>query len=140
MFDNQPGGKNRMNTECRIYKEIARIAAQVRAQPPLRFGRMYFRQISGDGQSFGLPFGTSYTLAFSRLLYGSEVLFAYNVSNTTRTDFVVVDADLRPHESTMNVLCRTGIGPTTPITVRTASNGTRNVPLTLAPHEVMILG
>ncbi|HEY3593650.1 MAG TPA: hypothetical protein VGL13_07245 [Polyangiaceae bacterium] len=40
----------------------------MRANAPLRFGRMYFREISGDGQSFRLPLGTAYTLAFSRLL------------------------------------------------------------------------
>ena len=26
MFDNQPNGENRLNTDCRIYKEIAKIA------------------------------------------------------------------------------------------------------------------
>jgi hypothetical protein len=33
---------------------------------------MYYRQISGDGENFGFPFGSQYTLAFSRLLYGNS--------------------------------------------------------------------
>ena len=140
MFDNQPGGGNRLNTDCRIYKEIAKIAAVVRAQAPLRFGRMYFRQISGDGQGFGLPFGASYTLAFSRLLYGTEVVFAYNVAGTARNDFVVVDADLHPDASTMNVLYRSGGGSMAPLPVAAAANGTRHVRLALAPREVIIFG
>ena len=53
----------------------------MRTHEPLRFGRMYYREISGDGIDFGLPFGTTYTLAFSRLLYPREVLVAYNISD-----------------------------------------------------------
>jgi alpha-amylase len=140
MFDKAAGGGSLLNTNCRIYKEIAKVAAQVRANAPLRFGRMYFREISGDGRSFGLPFGTTYTLAFSRLLYGAEVLFAYNVDAAPRNDCVVVDADLHPNASTMRVLYRSGGGSTAPINVATAPNGTRNVQLALAGREVIILG
>ena len=49
MFDKAPGGTSRLNPDCRIYREIAAIADVVRAHQPLRFGRMYYRQISGDG-------------------------------------------------------------------------------------------
>jgi hypothetical protein len=63
----------------------------MRTHEPLRFGRMYYRQISGDGQYFGLPYGTTYTLAFSGLLYGQEMLVAYNVSGQPRNDYVIVD-------------------------------------------------
>ena len=140
MFDNHPGGKNRLNTDCRIYKEIAKVAAQVRAHAPLRFGRMYFRQISGDGQHFGPPVATAYTLAFSRLLYGSEVLFAYNVENAPRNDYVVVDADLHADKSTINILYRSSGASMAPLTVESAADGTRNVRLSLGPHEVIILG
>jgi alpha-amylase len=70
MFDKAVPGRNLLNTGCRIYQEIARIADVMRSQEPLRFGRMYYRQISGDGEHFGSPYGTAYTLAFSRILYG----------------------------------------------------------------------
>jgi alpha-amylase len=139
MFDHRPGGGNLMNTDCRIYREIAKIAAVVRAQAPLRFGRMYFRQISGDGSGFGLPFGTSYTLAFSRILYPAEVLFAYNVADVARNDFVVVDADLHPAGSEMAILYRSGAGPMAALPVGSAPDGTRNVRIALGPREVMIL-
>ena len=117
------------------------MAAVMCAKAPLRFGRMYFREISDDrdGELFGLPFGTTYTLAFSRMLYASEVLFAYNVSLAQRQDFVVVDADLHADGAQMNVLYRSSGSTRSPVTVRTAANGTRNVHLDLAPREVVIL-
>jgi alpha-amylase len=123
-----------LNTDCTIYKEIAKIAAVVQARDELRFGRMYFRPISGDGVNFGLPFGTTYTLAFARILYGREVLVAYNVSADARTDAVVVDASLHPTGSTMTFL----YGKTGTVPVED-SNGTRFVRLDLAGHQFAIL-
>ena len=87
-----------------------------------------------------MPFGTAYTLAFARVLYGSDVTFAYNVAGSARNDSVVVDADLHPDGSTMRVLYRSSATPLGKLPVRTAANGTRNVVLDLAPHEVIILG
>lgn len=76
MFDQARPGYNLLNTNCTIYRRIAEIAGIMQTTPHLRFGRMYYRQISGDGEHFGFPDGTTYTLAFSRLLWGSEVLVA----------------------------------------------------------------
>jgi glycosidase len=135
MFDKAGTGKSLLNTGCRIYQEIAKIASVMRAQEPLRFGRMYYRQISGDGEHFGFPFGSTYTLAFSRLLYTEEVLVAYNVSNATRHDRVVVDAILHPESSKMTFLH----GGTGDVLVQTASDGTRFVNLDLDPHQFVIL-
>src|ERR1044071_2192907 len=92
MFDQSASGKSLLNPNCRIYKEVAKIAMVARGSEALRFGRMYYREISGDGEHFGLPFGTTYTLAFARVLYGHEVLVAYNVSTQARHDRVIVDA------------------------------------------------
>jgi alpha-amylase len=135
MFDTAAGGESLLNTECAIYTEIARIAAVAQARRPLRFGRMYYRQISGDGEHFGFPYGSTYTLAFSRLLYPQEVLVAYNVSSAPRSDSVIVDAILHPEPSTMTFLYG-GTG-TTP--VRTSSTGARFVTLDLQPHQFVIL-
>ena len=136
MFDAATPGRNLLNPECTIYQEIAKIAAVARAHAPLRFGRMYFRQISGDGgKQFGLPFGTDYTLAFSRILYGSEVLVAYNVSAQPRDDGVVVDATLHRPGDTMRVL----YGGSGTVTVQAADDGTIYVPLKLGARQFLIL-
>jgi alpha-amylase len=135
MFDKAPGGKSLLNTECRIYKEIAKIAEVMRTHEPLRFGRMYYRQISGNGEQFGFPFGSKYTLAFSRVLYPKEVLVAYNVSDDTRNDRIIVDATLHPEPSQMRFLH----GNSGTVPVQTAPSGARFVKLDLDPHQFVIL-
>lgn len=135
------GGQSLLNPQCRIYQAIARIAAVTRSQAPLRFGRMYYREISGDGVHFGFPFGSSYTLAFSRLLYGQEVLVAYNVSAQARSDRVIVDASLHPAGSTLTFLYGGPAqqpGPAT-VTVEASPSGAHFVRLDLDGHQFVIL-
>src|SRR6185312_13347453 len=135
MFDKAPGGRSLLNRGCRLYQEIARIAEIVRQREPLRFGRMYYRQIADESLSFGLPFGSTYTLAFSRLLYGQEILIAYNVSGAVRHDRVVVDATLHPDPSQMAYL----YGKLGAVPVQTAPSGARFVQLDLDAHQFVIL-
>lgn len=136
MFDGAIAGKNLLNPNCRIYQQITAIAQVMRNQEALRFGRMYYRQISGDGQDFGFPYGSTYTLAFSRMLYSREILVAYNVSSQPRNDFVIVDSTLHPDGSTMQFLY--GGAGSTP--ARTAADGSRYVQLNLPPFGFVILG
>ncbi|HVR85507.1 MAG TPA: alpha-amylase family glycosyl hydrolase, partial [Planctomycetota bacterium] len=112
MFDQATPGRNLLNPSCRIYQEIGKIAAVHQSNPVLRFGRMYFREISGDGISFGFAWeGLDYTLAFSRMLYGREVLVVYNVSGAARQDGVVVDATLHGTGSQLTRLYASGGAP-----------------------------
>jgi glycosidase len=95
LFDLEDSSRDLLNAECRIYREIARIAVAARALPALRFGRMYFRETSADGASFALPQTQPCTLAFSRVLAKEEVLVAYNTSvSERRSECIIVDADL----------------------------------------------
>jgi glycosidase len=135
MFDKATAGKNLLNTSCHIYQEVAKIADVMRNNESLRFGRMYYRQISGDGEHFGFPFGGTYTLAFSRMLYGEEVLVAYNVSGQPRNDFVLVDSLLHSDGSTMRYLY--GAAGTT--AVGTAQDRSRYVRLSLPAFGFVIL-
>ena len=138
MFDASAPGRNLLNTSCRIYQEIATISAVHQSTPPLRFGRMYFREISGDGQSFDFAWqGLAYTLAFSRLLYGHEVLVAYNVSAAPRQDYVIVDSTLHAPGSALNRLYASGAAPAQVLVQATASGGAC-VPLPLGGHEFAI--
>ena len=133
MFD-KTNKMSLLNTESAIYQEIAKIAGVMRANEPLRFGRMYYREISVGGGSFGMPYGSEYTLAFSRMLYGSEVLVAYNVSGVKRTDSVIVDATLHAKGSTMTYL----YGGKGTVEVQEAS-GARFVTLPLAGYQFVVL-
>src|SRR5450755_1694207 len=125
MFDTSKPGVNLLNPDCRVYKEIAAIAAVMRSKQPLRFGRMYFRQTSADSVHFGYPSGSTYTLAFSRLLYGHEVVVAYNVSASPRSDRVVVDSSLHQQGDTLSFL----YGGSGTVPVDTAPDGTHFVQL-----------
>jgi len=129
------GNTSLLNTGCRIYQEIAAIAGIMRTTEPLRFGRMYYREISGDGVSFGLPYGSTYTLAFSRLLYGREVLVAYNVSAQPRSDAIIVDATLHDGGSSMQFL----YGGAGTVGVQSSPGGARYVRPNLPPHGFAIL-
>jgi alpha-amylase len=108
MFDQADGGHSLLNRNCLIYQEIATIAQVMRSTAPLRFGRMYYRQISENGAVFGFPYGTEYTLAFSRMLYGREVLAAYNVSGSELHNYVIVDAAYHQPGDTMHFLYPSG--------------------------------
>jgi glycosidase len=134
MFDTGQPGHNLLNTSCTIYLEIAKIAAVMQSNEALRFGRMYYRQISGDSTHFGFPFGETYTLAFSRLLYGTETLVAYNVSGAPRNDSVIVDATLHSSGSMRFLYGGTGTVP-----VQTAPDGSRFVNLPLTGYGFAIL-
>jgi len=135
MFDKNNPGRNLLNPDCTIYREIAKIAAVMRGAGPLRFGRMYYREISGNGKDFGPPFGADYTLAFSRLLYGREVLVAYNVSGRHRDDYVMVDASFHQPGDTMNFL----YGGDGGVAVQQAARGLF-VQLHLEANQFVILG
>ena len=136
MFDKNKPGLNLMNTGSTIYTEIAAIAKVMHTHPPLRFGRMYYRPISGDGVHFGMPFGNDYTLAFSRIVYGSEVLVAYNVAGHHRDDFVLVDATLHAPGSSMTFL----YGKPGGVTVQGDGNGNAFVQLHLEGQQFVLLG
>ena len=79
-----------------IYKGIARIVGVRQREPALRYGRQYFREISGNGRDFGHPLNGTCTLAYSRILDTSEILVAMNLDTNPRGDFVTVDAHLSP--------------------------------------------
>jgi len=66
------GRDSRLTT--RTTKHIAQIAAVRRENPSLRYGRFYFRPVSGDGQHFGVSTFPNGVLAFSRILMDQEIV------------------------------------------------------------------
>lgn len=80
-----------------IYAAIAALATLRANQPVLRYGRQYFRPLSGDGVNFGVsPFSPG-VLAWSRILNDEEVLIVANTSSTSSFfGEVIVDLALNP--------------------------------------------
>jgi glycosidase len=84
------------NPENPIYKNISRIVEARNRHPALRYGRQYFRDISGDGENFGCPVDGHATLAFSRILDTEEVLCCFNLDTNNRNDWVHVEYNNTP--------------------------------------------
>ena len=77
------------------FDQVVALANLRSCEPALRYGRLYFRQVSGDGVNFGLPRGKGGILAYSRILAGREVLVVANTEGDPRAPafrgFVAVD-------------------------------------------------
>lgn len=98
------------NTEQLVYKELSKILAIRKQKVALRRGRQFLREISGDGQHFGLPdfVGGSNEIRsiipWSRILDNEEIVLAINTDlNDTRRAWVTIDNDL--HNPGENYIC-----------------------------------
>ncbi len=138
-FDLDNPQRTLLNPNCRIYQEISKIAEQFHKRPELRFGRIYGREISGNGTNFGPPYGHPCTLAFSRILSGTETLVAYNTSTTdARNDHVTVDRDHQAGRPSMQIVYSSACNTGKQVQIK-ERNGRRSVQLSLAPMECVIL-
>lgn len=97
-------GHHFFNPENPTYQQIAKIAAIRKQEPALRYGRQYFREISGNGTDFGYPMGGQCTLAYSRILDDTEILIALNLDEQPRNDYLTVDASINPIGAAMTDL------------------------------------
>jgi glycosidase len=88
-----------------FYATVERLVTVRSKQPALRYGRQYFRPLSGDGVHFGISNFSPGVLAFSRILNEQELVVVAN--SNTQTDWageVIVDFSLNPVGSTYEVL------------------------------------
>lgn len=89
------GKENAFDETDYLYKCIAKLN-QIRAKlAELRYGRLYFREISGDTKNFGYSCYSPGIIAFSRILSNKETVIVAN-SHTTN-DFrgsVLIDSSL----------------------------------------------
>lgn len=128
-------------------------------QPALRYGRQYFRPVSGNGREFGISPFAGGVLAFSRILNDMEVVVVANTSATQRNGGqVIVDAALNGGGARFGVLYTNrpltrrllqDVGvidkPAGSVVIReidgsVATGPARAVPFDLLPMEVQVLG
>jgi glycosidase len=142
------------NEQSSFYKAFQQIAGVRAARPPLRYGRFYFRPVSGDGQNFSISTFNPGVLAFSRILNDEEIVIVANAGGAQGVSLdVIVDANLNPPNAQHRVLYSNKPGATGPspvrqtglVTVSEVDGSTGNGPLnvirvTLQPYEVQILG
>ncbi|MVM30083.1 alpha-amylase [Spirosoma sp. HMF4905] len=138
-----------------FYEAIKQISLVRATQPALRYGRQYFRPLSGDGVNFGIsPFSPG-VLAFSRILNDQEVIVVANTQTGGGFDGeVIVDAVLNPELTTYTILYSNSDQPQPPGIASTKTSGgvtiyeergsvtkgpARVVRVRLHPMEVQIL-
>jgi glycosidase len=136
-----------------FYAQIQKIVAVRNAQPALRYGRFYFRPISGDNVNFGVSPYPGGVLAWSRILNDEEVLIVAN-TNTGQSQSltVILEMTLSAPGNTLQILYSNNSAPTAPTPVQTFSqvnitevDGTtgtgpiNTTRVTLQPMEAQIL-
>jgi hypothetical protein len=144
------GKPNAFDPSGTVFEQIRALAALRDAEPPLRYGRLYFREISRNGQDFGQSSGPGGIVAFSRILVDREVLVAANTGSQPFAGAVILDRDIHASAHQMTVafsnLGTRGSGTTRNIANATfygggaPSHGPAAVlDVILAPHEVQVI-
>lgn len=136
-----------------FYLALGKIASVRNAEPALRYGRFYFRPLSGDSVHFGVSPYQGGVLAWSRILNDQEVVVVAN-TNTTQTQSVdvILEMELSSPGDLLRILYSNKSSPTAPAAVETlegvlvaeVDGSTGYGPLnaarvTLQPMEVQIL-
>jgi glycosidase len=89
------GKPDAFDHEHAFFRAIGALSAIRQAEPSLRYGRQYFRPISGDGVHFSVSGFRGGVLAFSRILNEDETVIVANTSTQDAwTGEVIVDAAL----------------------------------------------
>lgn len=136
-----------------FYVAVQRIAAVRANQPTLRYGRQYFRPVSGDDTSFSVSTFAPGVLAFARILDVEEVLVVANTTGQSETLAVIVDETLTQPGDIFRVLYSnkstftspgavTASGPDTIVTQPDGSvsmGQVHYITVTLQPMEAQIL-
>ena len=132
------------------FGEVAAISRLRAEEPAIRYGRLYFREVSGNGHDFGHSAGVGGLVAFSRILADREVTVVANCSATqTFGGAVLRDPDigggtLRVGYSNRGTTATstTGFVPDARFFDHDALTGTgpaTTAPIVLAPREVQVL-
>jgi glycosidase len=86
------------------YQALKALSELRASEPALAYGRLYFREVSGNGVDFGHSEGVGGIVAFSRILVDREVLVVANTSSERSfSGAVIVDRDLNATPRRMGV-------------------------------------
>ena len=151
----RPGGLDRDHPFFRAVRQASTVRQD---QPALRYGRQYFRPISGNGAQFGMSAFAPGVLAFSRILHEDEVVVIANTDpHAPWQGQVLVDLSLNPPGTTYAPLYsnRRSLGDVQVAPVVHKGPGSveihhlegnvsfgpaRALPVSLEPSEIVILG
>src|SRR5207245_1450091 len=107
------------NDQAPFYKAIQQLAAVRASHPALRYGRFYFRPVSGDGQTFGVSPFPKGVLACSRILNDEEAIVVANTNQAQDQSLdVIVESQLSKAGDTYRILYSNKAAPGAPSTVQ----------------------
>jgi glycosidase len=137
-----------------FYRALSALTTLRTSEPALRYGRQYFRPVSGDGHTFGVSPYAPGVIAFSRILNDREVVVVANAdSSSDHALDVIVDSSLNALGATLRLLYSNKAAPTPPpavvqrsagVTVNEVDGSVTSGPVTvvhvaLQPMEVQVL-
>ena len=102
------------------FTEIKALALLRQNEPALRYGRQYFREVSGKGTDFGHSSGPGGIVPFSRVLGDREVVVAANTGEQSFTGMILVDRDLSGNGRELKVVY-SNLGATGATTAQTVN-------------------
>ena len=97
------GKPNGFSTATPLFEHIRRLSDLRESEPALRYGRLYFREVSGTGDDFGHSFGPGGLVAFSRILADRELVVIGNTGTAPFTGAVILDNDLNATPRPMRI-------------------------------------
>ncbi len=133
------GKENAFDRQHPFYQAIQKLIKVRNQEPALRYGRQYFRGISGDGINFGISYFPQGVLAFSRILNDREVVVIANTNTQNQWQgYVLVDFTLNSVNSTYHVLFSNQFETGNQTSV-IQKGSIRMLPVKLQPMEIKIL-
>lgn len=89
-------GMHFFNPKHPLYKGIAKINRVRKAEPALRYGRCYFREVSENGDFFTYPEQGYGMLVYSRIIDNQELVVVLNLRGEEYTNHISVDKEITP--------------------------------------------
>ena len=125
------------NPKSHFYVGIRKIAQLRKNEPAVRYGRQYFREVSGNGIDFELSDINGGILSYSRILNDIEILIVMNTNTTDNWNgYVCIDPDLNPVGKQMKILYSNF--KTADTTICEDTNNWRALNVSLKPMEIQI--
>ena len=97
------GKPHAFSTSTAVFQHIQRLSLLRAGEPPLTYGRLYFREVAGNGVDFGHSSGSGGVVAYSRILVDREVLVVANTGPEQFSGAVLVDRDINATPRRMEV-------------------------------------
>ncbi|MGD9616441.1 MAG: alpha-amylase family glycosyl hydrolase [Alphaproteobacteria bacterium] len=91
------------DTGSPMFRQVQAIATLRAGEPALCFGRLYFREVSGNGSDFGHSSGTGGLVAFSRILSDREIVVIANTGSRPFYGSVLIDRHINATPRQMRI-------------------------------------